>query len=205
MIHGPVDTRSDFVQQLLVYLPIVLFFVVYKLSDIFIATLVLMGSSTLLAIVERVTTGSIKKLHLWGTVAILILGGITVFTRDPQFIKWKLTLIYWAMGLVLLVSHLRGKKPTVQALIETTLADIESEDDEKLELTPSQWRGVNLAWAMFCIFIGVLNLFVAYRFSEDTWINFKLFGVMGLQFVFLVLSLWWMFSAGSGEEATSDE
>lgn len=192
-------------QQILVYLPLVLFFAAYKLADIYVATIVLMASSAVLVVVERIATGSVKKMHLYGTILVLVLGAITVAVRDPRFIQWKLTLIYWTFGLILLVNHLRKKTPLVRALIEATLADVDDKDGGTLVLADGQWRGINLAWALFFIAVGVLNLYVAYNFSEATWVNFKLFGVFAIQFVFLVITLWWMFSKNqSSEEANHD-
>ncbi len=164
MIHGLLASgRSLNVQQLLVYLPLVLFFAAYKLADIYVATVVLMVSSAVLVVVERIATGTVKKMHLYGTALVLVLGAITVAVRDPRFIQWKLTLIYWTFGAVLLVSQLRGKTPLVQTLIEAVLADVDDEDGdgEALALSDGQWRGVNTAWAVFFAGVGVLNLYVA--------------------------------------------
>ena len=208
MIHGPSAHGLAFsVQQLLVYLPLVLFFAAYKFADIYVATIVLMISSSILLVVERVATGSVKKMHLYGTMLILVLGAITVAVRDPRFIQWKLTLIYWSFGIILLANHLRAKKPLVQSLIEATLAEVEEKDadSESLSLADGQWRGLNLAWAVFFVAVGALNLYVAYNFSEATWVNFKLFGVFAIQFVFLVATLWWMFSNSQSTTETNND
>ncbi|MFK7887272.1 MAG: inner membrane-spanning protein YciB [Gammaproteobacteria bacterium] len=195
-------------QHLFVYLPIVLFFGAYQLSDIYIATMVLMASTTILLGVERLTTGSVKKAHLYITGLLLVLGTITILVRDPKFIQWKMTIVFWIFSGILLFSQLRGKKPTIQALLEMALTEVGEEDDDPLTLTDPQWRGLNLSWALFFLAVGAINLFVAYTYSEAFWIKFKVFGVFGLQFAFLLISMFWLFSTSARNnklEGTPDE
>lgn len=205
MIHGLFHSGFHLVQHLFVYLPIALFFVAYQVGDIYIATMVLMASTTILLGVERLTTGTVKKAHLYITVLLLVLGTITILVRDPKFIQWKLTIVFWIFSGILFFSQLRGNKPTVQALLEMALNEVGEDDDEPLTLTDPQWRGLNAAWATFFLVVGVLNLFIAYNYSEALWIKFKVFGVFGLQFAFLLITMFWLFSASSKNNKSSSQ
>ncbi|MFK8017166.1 MAG: inner membrane-spanning protein YciB [Gammaproteobacteria bacterium] len=200
-------------QNLFVFIPLGLFFAAYKFADIYIATMVLMASTTLMLGVERLTTGKVSKSHLYITGLLLVLGTITVLVRDPKFIQWKLSVVFWIFAAILLASQRRGKTPTVQALLQAALEEQsgdkdgdsadDDEEEEPLNLLDSQWRGLNTAWAGFFAGVGVLNLFIAYRFEEDFWVKFKVFGVFGLQLCFLILSMIWLFRASASNNAAA--
>jgi intracellular septation protein len=111
---------------------------------------------------------------LWISLAIIVvMGGLTLAFRDATFIKWKPTLLYWAFGIVLLVS---------ERLLGRNL--IRSMTQGQFTLPEPVWRRLNYSWVGFFAFMGALNLFVAFNFAEPTWVKFKLFGGMGLMFVF---------------------
>ena len=196
-------------QNLFVFIPLGLFFVAYKFGDIYIGTMVLMAATTVMLGVERLTTGTVRKSHLYITGLLLVLGTITVLVRDPKFIQWKLSIVFWIFSIILLASQRRGKTPTIQALLQAALDehssgdDSEDPDEEPLTLRDSQWRGLNSAWAGFFAVIGALNLFIAYRFEEDLWVKFKVFGVFGLQLLFLIVSMIWLFRASSSNNAAA--
>ena len=111
---------------------------------------------------------------LWISLAIIVvMGGLTLAFRDPIFIKWKPTVLYWAFGATLLVSDLVMKRNLIRAMTQG-----------QIELPEHLWKVLNLSWVAFFAGMGVLNLYVAFNFSESTWVKFKLFGGMGLMFVF---------------------
>ena len=113
---------------------------------------------------------------LWVSLAIIVVfGGLTLFFHNPTFIKWKPTALYWLFGMVLLGSDLVLKRNLIRKALEAQVA-----------LPDVIWGRLNLAWAGFFIAMGVLNIYVAYTFSEETWVNFKLFGGTGLMFVFVL-------------------
>ncbi len=193
-------------KNLFIFVPLALFFITYQLSDIYMGTIVLMASTTLLLIVERLRTGTVSKMHLYVTVLLLVLGTITVLVRDPKFIQWKLTIIHWVFALILFASQWRGKTPTVQALMEMAIAEqSQDEDEEPFELSDGQWKGLNTAWAVYFLAIGFLNLFIAYSYSEDIWVKFKVFGILGLQVVFMAITFTWLFRAMKPAPDASDE
>ncbi|MEY4592032.1 MAG: hypothetical protein RIR18_927 [Pseudomonadota bacterium] len=114
---------------------------------------------------------------LWiSLVLVVVLGGMTLILRDESFIKWKPTLLYWVMGSGLLGAVLIFKKNPLGSLLA-----------EKLELPAPIWRKLNFLWSGFFLALGFVNLYVANNFSTDSWVNFKLFGVTGLIFLFVLL------------------
>lgn len=113
---------------------------------------------------------------LWASVAIIVLfGGATLLFHNPTFFKWKPTALYWLFGLTLMISALVFHKNLIRGMLEA-----------QIRLPDVVWGRLNLIWAGFFIAMGALNLYVAYQFSEATWVNFKLFGGMGLMLVFVL-------------------
>jgi intracellular septation protein len=112
---------------------------------------------------------------LWVSLAlVVVLGGATIYFHSETFIKWKPTLLYWAMAGGLLIGQLLGKNG-IRALMGA-----------QMSLPDPVWLRVNQAWMAFFTFMGALNLWVAYEFSTSAWVNFKLFGGMGLMFAFIL-------------------
>jgi intracellular septation protein len=113
---------------------------------------------------------------LWvSLVLVVVLGGLTVYFHSDTFIKWKPSVLYWAMGLAFWLGPLMFGKNLLRVLL-----------GEQLDLPPKVWHRLNFAWVAFFAVMGFLNIWVAYTFSTDTWVNFKLFGSLGLMLVFTV-------------------
>lgn len=115
----------------------------------------------------------IEKMIMINLGIIIILGGATLALQDETFIKWKPTVLYWAFATVLLLSNMIFRKNLIKAMMGS-----------KMEMADPLWNKVNLSWAGFFLFMGCLNLYVAFNFDTDMWVNFKLFGGMGLLLVF---------------------
>ena len=114
---------------------------------------------------------------LWVSFGIiLVFGGATLLLHDEAFIKVKPTALYWLFALVLLFSNILFKKNLIRSLMQ-----------EKMNLPDTIWNKLNLAWSGFFIALGILNLYVAWNFSTDTWVNFKLFGATGIMLVFIII------------------
>ena len=144
-----------------------------KEGPVLLATLVVIAA-TLAQIAFLLLMRRKVDLMLWVSLVLVgVLGGATVWFHNDTFIKWKPSGLYWAMGLALLVSQLVFRKNLLQALIGAQLV-----------LPPTVWQRLNAAWIAFFALMGALNLYVAYHYSTDTWVNFKLFGGMGLMLVF---------------------
>jgi intracellular septation protein len=187
---------------LLDFLPIILFFVAFKYSEghkdwaaqfatehfgfivaggavgkdeapVMLATVVVI-LATLAQVAWLKFKGRKVDTMLWISLAlVVVLGGLTIYFRSETFIKWKPSVLYWAMGLAFWLSPLFTGKNLLKVLM-----------GEQLELPANVWRRLNLAWIAFFAFMGLLNLWVAYNFSTGTWVNFKLFGGIGLMLVF---------------------
>jgi intracellular septation protein len=158
------------------FFPLALFFAAWSLYDIFVAT-----AAAIVATIVQVAWSWFRHRKvdtmLWVTLVImLVFGGATLISRDPTFIKLKPTVLYWLFAAILIGSQLFFKKNLIRALMEKQMA-----------LPDAIWLKLNASWTAFFAVMGVLNLYVAYSFSEATWVKFKVFGGMGIMLVFVVL------------------
>lgn len=165
-------------KPLLEFFPIVLFFVVYKLYDIYIATEVVMIATLVQLIIYRLLYRKIESMQWITLTLVLIFGGLTLYLRDEQFIKWKLTLVEWLFGGAFLASHYFGKKTFIERMMGANL-----------ELPANIWKKLNLCWSFFFISIGFINIYVMTNFSTDDWVNFKTFGVPILMVIFIIVQM----------------
>lgn len=170
------------------FFPILLFFIAFKIGEsyhpalaIYYATAVAMIASFIQVIAFWIKHRRFEMMHIVTLVCVLFLGGATLLFHKEIFIKWKPTVIYWIFSLVFLATHFFGNKTLIQRLME-----------EKIVLPPAVWIKLNSSWVIFFILMGAANLYVAYHFSTDTWVNFKLFGSMGITFVFVILQAIYM-------------
>jgi len=114
---------------------------------------------------------------LWISFAIIVvMGGATLLLRDPTFIKWKPTVLYWTFAAVLLGADVILKKNLIRTMMQ-----------QQLSLPDPIWTRLNLSWVAFFTLMGAANLYVAYNYSENAWVNFKLFGGIGLMLGFVIL------------------
>lgn len=162
--------------------PLILFFVAYRLADIYLATGVAIVAAVGQLAYLRLRGQKIETMHWINLTVIVVFGGATLWLQNEAFIKWKPTVLYWLFGIILIGSQLIYRRNLLQKLLA-----------EKVSLTEQGWRGLNMSWATFFIAAGALNLFVAFSgyFSEAAWVNFKVFGLMGLLIAFVIgQSLW---------------
>ena len=173
-------------QLLFDFLPIIAFFVAYKLADIYVATITLIVATTIQMSVQWVRKRRLNPMHLVSAGLVLVFGGLTLLIHDAAFIMWKPTVVNWLFGAAFLVSFWRrlGDKPLVQRLMSATDADF--------KLEAAQWRRLNWMWIAFFLVMGAVNVAVFRSFDESTWVNFKLFGMFGLTFVFIVIQGFWI-------------
>lgn len=155
--------------------PVILFFAAYKFADIYVATGVAIGATFVQIGWVHFRHGKVDKM-LWVSLGLItVFGGLTLLLRDPTFIKWKPTVLYWLFATALLGSAWLLKKNLIRGMLE-----------QQVSLPEPVWMRLNLAWAAFFAAMGLLNLYVAYNYSESDWVNFKLFGATGLMFIFIV-------------------
>ena len=156
------------------FFPVILFFVAYKVADIYAATGVAIAASFVQVGWVKFRGRRVEPM-LWASLAIIaVFGGATLLLQDETFIKWKPTVLYWLFGIVLAGAALFGRN-----LIRVMLS-------EQMQLPEPIWKRLNWSWIGFFGFMGALNLYVAYNFSTDHWVNFKLFGGMGLMLIFVL-------------------
>lgn len=185
------------------FFPVALFFLAYKLfgglpaswiavanqfplmaldqsapkDAILFATLVIILATILQNALYFALHRRFERMHLITLGILLVLGTLTLFLKDPLFIKWKVSIINWAFAIAFLASQYVGTRKTLaERMMSSALA-----------VPRPIWTFVNGMWATFFTFIGILNLVVAYNFSENVWVNFKMFGVLGLTLVFIVI------------------
>ena len=156
--------------------PVVVFFVAFKIYGIMIATAAAIGATVVQAGWSWFRHGKVERMMLINLGIIVVLGGATLLLHNEAFIKWKPTALYWAFAAVLTVSELFFGKNLIRAMMGA-----------QMTLPDPVWKRVNFSWAVFFALMGIANLYVAFNFSTDTWVNFKLFGGMGLLFAFAIV------------------
>lgn len=175
-------------KQLIDYIPLIFFFVVYKMEErvielgsftynlggIFSATEVLVASSILVYGLIFMTHKKLERTQLITLCAVLIFCSFTIIFREEAILKWKAPVVNWIFASIFLGSHFFTKKNATQLMLE-----------HAVEMPNHAWRRLNFAWAFFFLFLGSINLFVAFTFHEY-WVDFKVFGSMGLIFLFII-------------------
>lgn len=180
--------------QLLDFIPIALFAIVYFTVDIYWATAALMIAVSLqvaLYWLLKRPIGNELKLTFW---ASLIFGSLTLWLRDETFIQWKPTVINWAMGAVLLVTQLIGKGNLIKKLLGA-----------QLRLPEHVWARLTTGWGLGFLLAGALNLVVAYNFSMDFWISYKLVGGFAITFAYLIITMVYLSRGGYLEQLDPEQ
>ncbi len=177
------------------FLPILIFFAVYKATgNLITATAVLIPITILQVGVTYWLTKKVEKMALVTLCLVIVLGGLTLLLNNSWFIMWKPTVVNWLFAIAFFGSHFFGKKPIIQRLLS-----------HAIELSASSWEKLSFAWIFFFVITGILNLIVAYQFSEAVWVNFKLFGLLGLTFIFLLSQGLWISRHASEVKAHKEE
>lgn len=163
-------------KQLLDFLPLVVFFVFYKMYDIYVATGALIAASALALIFSWVKYHKVEKMTFITFVMVTVFGTLTLVFHNDLFIKWKVTVIYTLFAATLLISQLVLKKTLIQSML-----------GKELILPDSIWRRLNLAWVAFFLACGTANIYVAFWLPQEVWVNFKVFGLTALTLIFTLL------------------
>lgn len=159
--------------------PVLLFFLAFKFYDIYVATIVGIVATLFFAVFNRLYAGKWDKKQLITLAVFVFFGGLTLYFHNPIFVKWKPTIIFWIFALVLLATQLFTSRPLTQRMMTNLLQD-------KGEIPAHAWRVLNLLWTGFFAIMGAVNLYIAYHFSSETWVNFKFYGITA---ALIVLSL----------------
>jgi intracellular septation protein len=165
--------------------PIILFFIAFKLGDIYSATIVAMLATIGQILWVYYRHRKIDAMQWVSLVMIIVFGSLTIFLHDKTFIQLKPTAIYWLFSGTLLISSTFFNKNWIKSLMSKQIT-------LKPEHSSAVWQQLNLTWAGFFFLMGALNLYIAFQFSEETWVDFKLFGSTGLLIVFVILQGLWL-------------
>jgi len=160
---------------LLDFLPIAVFFAAFKLFDIWVATGVAIAATVAQIAWLRYSTGKVEPMQWLSLGVIVLFGGATLLAHNDTFIKWKPTVLYWLMGGTLAIGQVVFRKNLLKSLMGA-----------QMSLPDAAWRSLTWSWTTFFAVMGVINLWVAFHYDTDTWVNFKLFGGMGLMVLFVI-------------------
>jgi len=165
-------------KQLLEFFPILLFFIAFKVYDIYVATAVVMMATIIQVAFMWFKYHKVETMQ-WVTLGlVVVMGGATLYFQDEAFIKWKFSIIEWLFGSVFLGSQFIGKKPFIERMMS-----------DNMTLPSEMWTRLNLAWAIFFIGVGFLNVYVMYNYATDDWVYFKTFVAPILMLVFIVVQM----------------
>ena len=172
--------------------PIVVFFAAYHQRDMYYATGAVMIACAIQTLGYRMVAGSFDRNHVMAFLLVLPFGALTLIFRDPTFIKWNGTVELWLLAVGLIGSQYIGDKPLIERMLGSGV-----------ELPKELWRKLNYMWAVFFAFSGACNLYVAYNFAEETWVNFRLFGMTGMSLVFVAAVVLWIMRVGPGPDSAT--
>jgi intracellular septation protein len=181
-------------QLLIDFFPIVVFFVVYKLADMYWATAAIIVAMSLQIGIQWLRERKVNKMLLVSTALVAALGGVTLLLRNPLFMQWKPTVANWLFAAAFLGSEFIGKKNLTERVM-----------GHAVQLDRSMWRQLNMIWVANFAFLGAANLYVVYNFSEDAWVNFKLFGMLGLTLLTAIGQAIWIATKVSGRPQGQEE
>jgi intracellular septation protein len=161
------------------FIPLLAFFVAFKFYGIYVATAVGIGMTLLQLLIIGIAQKRLDKRQLLILAIFVVFGGLTLYFHNPIFVKWKPTVIFWLFGIAFLANHFKlvGNIPLVQTAIQRSIPN-------KEYIPTEAWKKLNLAWAIFFIVMGSINLFFAYTFSTNIWVNFKFYGILGCVAIF---------------------
>jgi intracellular septation protein len=155
--------------------PVILFFVVFKFFGIYPATAAAIVATIAQIIWVKLRHGKVDGTMIASGLIIIVFGGATLLLHDENFIKWKPTVLYWVFSVALIVTNLAFKKNLIRGLME-----------KQISLPNNIWNTLNIAWSLFFLVLGFINLYVAFNYSTDHWVDFKLFGTTALMFIFII-------------------
>lgn len=176
-------------QILVDFLPIIVFFAVYKGygalvspdDAMFAATGAIMVVMTIQIAIQWLRTRTVNKMLLISGVLVLLFGSITLLLRDALFIQWKPTILNWLFAVAFLASRYIGKATLIERMMS-----------HAIELPGRMWRQLNVMWVVYFLVLGAANIYVVYNFSEAVWVDFKLYGMLGLTLLMVVIQALWI-------------
>jgi intracellular septation protein len=179
-------------QQIAELIPVVLFFIAYRMDGtvlalwgieyrfdgIYSATAVLMAATALQVVLTRLLSGHLEKRLLILAGVVMAFGGATLLFHNQVFIQWKPTIFNWALA----VAFAGTRWWTGRSALEKAMGS-------QLQLPPEGWLKLDRLWTLYFLVVGALNLFVAYRFSEATWVSYKLYSSIGFTLLITLVTV----------------
>jgi intracellular septation protein len=181
-------------QLLFDFFPVIAFFIAYKLTDIYVATAVIIVAVLVQTSVQWIRHKKVSSMALISAVLVLVFGGLTLLIHDEMFIKWKVTVVNWLFATGFLLSHFIGDRPFIQRMLGANV-----------QLERPLWLKLSWMWIAFFTIIGAINLYITYNFSTDVWAAFKLYGMIGLTLLFALLQGAWIASKMPASSADSSQ
>lgn len=164
-------------KQLLEFIPLILFFTVYKLVGIREAAITLVIATVIQMLILKFKYGKIEKQQIIMGVAVVFFGLLTAYFNELEFLKWKVTIVYAIFALALLISQYGFNKPLIKQLL-----------GKEIELPEAVWNKLNLGWTGFFILCMLLNMYISHYLSNDIWVDFKTFGIIGMTFIATIIT-----------------
>ncbi|MDG6898055.1 septation protein A [Actinobacillus delphinicola] len=164
-------------KQILDFIPLLLFFIVYKTVGLRDAAITLVIATAIQLLLLKLIYKKIDKQALILGISVVVFASLTAYFDELNFLKWKVTLIYALFALVLLISQLGFKKNLMREML-----------GKEIVLPESVWKKINIGWAIFFIFCMLLNLYISQYFSDNIWVDFKTFGIAGLTFIATIVT-----------------
>lgn len=161
------------------FIPVLLFFAAFKIYGIYTATIVGIVVTALQVLITLIIKRRVDKQQLITLIVFSVFGGMTLYFHNPIFVKWKPSVVFWIFGTVFLLTQFIGQKPLIQRMLDAVI-----EGKTKSNIPRQVWVRLNTAWSLFFITLGSINIYIAYHFSTDAWVNFKFYGIMGALIVF---------------------
>ncbi|WNJ95326.1 septation protein A [Vibrio ruber] len=163
-------------KQLIDFIPLIVFFVLFKLYDIYVATGALIVASALQIAITYFWYKKVEKMQVITFILVAVFGGMTIFLHDDNFIKWKVTIVYLVFAIGLTASHLMGKS-AIKGML-----------GKELHLPDDVWSKINWAWVFFFVACAGINVYIAFRLPLDVWVDFKVFGLLIATLVYTLLT-----------------
>jgi intracellular septation protein len=178
-------------QLLFDFFPLIVFFVVYQFYGVYAATAAIIVAMAGQIGYQWLRHRKVNKMLLVSGIAVALLGGVTLALRDPVFVQWKPTIVNWLFAAAFLGSQLVGAKTLTERVM-----------GHAIQLEPSLWRQLNTIWVLNFLVLGAANLYVVYNFDEETWVDFKVFGMVGLSLLTAIGQALWIASKTASRDET---
>jgi len=184
------------------FFPLIAFYGAYQIHKsnygdgdaIFVATGAIIIATIIQVAYNWFKHKKIEKMHIITVVLVTFFGGLTILLHDADFIKWKVTVINWIFGVLLLGSQFIGQKTIIERMLSASIT-----------IPANIWTRLNASWALFFIGIGFLNIYIFKNYDEETWVGFKVYGMLGLTFAFVVLQGFYLSRHISEDDLATEE